>query len=179
MKVQVMLSSIGILLLSFAMGGCGAGEVGSDSEFAVALKLSDAATAADAGLPTYPGSKPYEDSERSSSAANLGVSTPMFGFNVVAMKLQTTDAPERVAAFYRQALSRYGNVLDCSDAGDAQQQSRSGGEDDALTCDAAGTHEVVYKVGTEKNQRIVAIKPYGSGARFSLVHLKVRGDVKQ
>jgi hypothetical protein len=37
----------------------------------------------------------------------------------------------------------------------------------------------VYKVGTEKHQRIVAIKPHQRGARFSLVRLDMRGESKQ
>jgi hypothetical protein len=34
----------------------------------------------------------------------------------------------------------------------------------------------VYKVGTENNQRIVAIQPHKSGTQFSLVHVDIRGD---
>jgi hypothetical protein len=47
-----------------------------------------------------------------------------------------------------------------------------------VQCDAdePGANSVVYKVGTEENQRIVAIKPHGRGARFSLVHVDVRGE---
>src|SRR6185369_4952486 len=109
-------SRVVVAMLSLAVGACGAGETHSDGELEVGLRLSDEATAADAGLPTYPGSKPYKDDEDSSSAANLGLSTPLFRFKVVAMDLQTADEPERVARFYRQALSKYGSVLECSDA---------------------------------------------------------------
>lgn len=170
-----------IVLLSLAMAACGAGEAGAESGAKLALKVSDEATAADVGLPAYPGAKPYVDSDHS-GAANLGLATPLFGFKVVVTSLQTQDAPERVAAFYRKALAKYGKVLDCSDAGTASIEIKAGSEDDdELTCDTDehGEHDLVFKAGTEKNQRIVAIKPQGNGTRFSLVHLNVRGESQQ
>ena len=133
------------------------------------------------GLPAYPGSKPYKEPDDSSSAANLGLNTPLFGFKVVALKLQVAAAPDQVAAFYRQALSKYGEVLDCSHGGDTRRKSKADTEDDdELTCDADDAEDdLVYKVGTEKNQRIVAIKQQGKGTQFNLVHVNVRGDSKQ
>jgi hypothetical protein len=176
MKVHVARSRVAIVMLSLAIGACGAGETES-GEREVGLRFSEKATAADAGLPQYPGSKPYKDPDDSSSAANIGLSTPLFGVKVVAMNLETGDEPEKVATFYRQALSKYGNVIECSDATDGSakpESSDANGEE--VTCDSTdpGTHSVVYKVGTEENQRIVAIKPHGSGTRFSLVHVDTR-----
>jgi hypothetical protein len=168
-----------IALLSLAAAGCSAGENGGAG--GLALKVSDEATAGDAGLPTYPGSKPYKDEGDSSSGANLGLATPLFGLKVVAMNLETADEPERVARFYQQALSEYGNVLECKDeGGDAKASRVTDSDSDELVCeeDEPGTHTVVYKVGTEKNQRLVAIKPHRDGTRFSLVHVDVRGDSK-
>jgi hypothetical protein len=64
-------------------------------------------------------------------------------------------------------------VLDCNDS--AAASSKSTGSD-GLKCEPTDVdgHSHVYKVGTEKNQRIVAIKPYGKGTRFDLVHVNVR-----
>jgi hypothetical protein len=163
-------------MVSLAMGACGAGDTDSNGKFAAGLTLSDEAVAADAGLPAYPGAKPYKDGDASNAAANLELSTPVFGVKVIAMDLETGDEPERVARFYREALSKYGSVLECRDgAGDSK---RSAANDNSLVCesDDRDTHSVVYKVGTEQNQRIVAIKPHGGGTRFSLVHLDVRGE---
>lgn len=139
------------------------------------LHVRDEATARDAGLPAYPRSRPYKESNESSSGANIGFSVPGFGLKVVATKYESGDDPARVAAFYRRALAKYGTVLDCSDARDNKRKSRQRDEDD-LVCDAddPGDNALVYKVGTESNQRIVAIKPHGSGTRFSLVHVNKR-----
>jgi hypothetical protein len=168
--------------LSLVMTACGANEDASGRTskggLDLGLSVSDDATAKDVGLPQYPGSQPYEDKrEGSSSAANVGFSSPLFGLKVVAVKLETSDEPEKVAAFYRQALSKYGTVLDCSDP----EASKGGAKkDDELECDAdeLDEHSAVYKVGTEEHQRVAAIKPHGRGTRFALVYVDVRGDSK-
>jgi hypothetical protein len=176
MKVHVAGRVFAALLL-LALGGCGAREDGS-GEIELGLKATDKATAEAAGLPAYPGSKPYKDDDDDANAVDFGISTPLFGLKVVAMELETSDKPERVAAFYQKALSKYGNVLECSHVEDSKRKSERSADSDELTCDSdePGTHDVVYKVGTEKNQRIVAIEPHGSGTRFSLVHVNVSED---
>lgn len=167
MRTQVVRASLVVVCLSLAVSACSAGD--SDPVEA-SFKLSEHATAAEVGLPAYPDSKVYHEPGDSSSSANIGVSTPLFGFKIVAVKLESGDRPERVAAFYRQAMSKYGDVLECSD----KTQNKSGG---TLTCDSGDSEEgsVVYKVGTDKNQRIVAIKPHGEGTQFNLVHLNFGG----
>ncbi|MFL6550215.1 MAG: hypothetical protein ACJ8OJ_16095 [Povalibacter sp.] len=87
----------------------------------------------------------------------------------MALKLETRDEPRRVAAFYQDGLSRYGHVLECTEGASATSTSGTKGE---LACssDDVKANTVVYKVGREENQRIVAIEPHRSGTRFSLVH---------
>lgn len=169
-----------VLLLSFAIGVCSAGESDSDGGQHFALKISGEATAGDAGLPAYPGSRPYEEEDQSTAAANFGLATSTFGIKLVAMNLETRDTPERVGAFYKRALSKYGNVLECTGNTDATA-SKPSEDSDELVCDAddPGTHIAVYKVGTEDNQRIVAIEPHGNGTRFSVVHVDTRGKSKR
>jgi hypothetical protein len=175
MKTLVTCGQVIVVMLSFAAGVCSAAKSDSQGGFDLGIKVSDETTAKDAGLPAYPGSKPYKDSDQTSSGANIGFSIPGFGFKLVAMNLESGDRPERVAAFYRKALSKYGRVLDCSDAAKNKTSSHDK-SDDALVCDAdeRGANSIVYKVGTESNERIVAIRSHGSGTRFSLVHVDKR-----
>lgn len=168
--------AIAICLLSLAAGVCGAAAKSEVNEgLDVELHVRDEASAREAGLPAYPRSRPYKEHDDSSSGANIGFSLPGFGLKVVATKLESGDSPARVAAFYRHALAKYGTVLDCSDARDNKRKTRTR-DDDELVCDAddPGENSLVYKVGTESNQRIVAIKAHGSGTRFSLVHVDKR-----
>lgn len=164
--------TLALALLLFGVGACSAGESGGSSGIEASLKVSGEATARDVGLPSYPGAKPYQEPGDSSSGANIGVSTSVFGLKVAAVKLESDDRPEQVASFYHKALSKYGSVLDC---GEASASGKSTGSD-GLKCEPTDTdgHSHVYKVGTEKNQRIVAIKPHGKGTRFDLVHVDVR-----
>ena len=167
----------GLVVMLMMLGGvCGAAE---RTQGGLDITVRDEATAGDAGLPTYPGAKPYKEGDQTSSGANIGFAVPGFGFKIVAMNLQSSDTPERVAAFYRRALSKYGRVLDCSDAEKNKKNARDEA-DDELVCDAddPGANSIVYKAGTGSNERIVAIKPHGSGTRFSLVHLDKRGRAK-
>lgn len=168
-------------MLLLATGACGAGDTDSNKGLEATFRVGDAATTADVGLPAYPGAKPYKNADETSSAANLGLSTSLFGFKVVAMKLETRDEPRKVAVFYRRALSKYGNVLECDGATDRTGESHSDGEGDALVCepDENDAHSVVYKVGTKDNQRIVAIKPHDNGTQFDIVRLEIRGETKQ
>lgn len=127
------------------------------------------------GLPIYPGAKPHKENEGDSPAANLGLWGKTFGFKLVVLKLETSDAPAKVAAFYQKALAKYGKVLDCSDSKKADEadkkQSASG-----LTCDdTPETGGMVYKSGTKGKQHIVGIEAKAPGSVFQLVLLDTRG----
>jgi hypothetical protein len=165
------------VLLSLAVAACGADDQGSTRGVQASF-VAGGVTAADVGLPMYPGSKPYSHDDDSGDSANVDISTPLFGLKVVAVQLESADDLEKVAAYYRQALAKYGPILECSDAANRERKSESRAKDDELTCDAdePGSHRVVYKVGTEKNQRVIALKPHGKGTQFSLVHVDTRGE---
>jgi hypothetical protein len=179
MKVHVAGIRLFVAVLSLSAAACGASEGPGGRE--LSLKVTDKTTARAVGLPAYPGSKLYKDHGEDPSGADIGISTPLFGLNVVALKMESSDEPESVAAFYHKALSKYGDVLECSDASDRKRTREPSADTDGLTCDAdePGPHAVVYKVGTENNQRIVAIDSYGSGTRFSLVHVDIRDNSEQ
>lgn len=170
MRTHLTRGSLVVAILTFAISGCGGSEDAShDDDFGVGIRLSSEARAGDVGLPDYPGARPAKEGD-DSSAAKFGLDLPVVGIHVVAIELETDDTPQRVEAFYRLALARYGNVLECRD-GRAKNNEQS-----ELTCDEEDRdkHSVVYKVGSEENQRIVAIKPHHAGTRFSLVHVDVR-----
>ena len=178
MKVPAAFVQTLVAMLALSVTACGAGEGDSKDNLGIGFIIGGASPA-DVGLPTYPGAKPYTESdEDSSSSADIDTNTPLFGLNVVAMKLETDDKPEKVAAFYKRALSQYGRVLECVDGASTTTKTRRDTSDsEELACDQdePDAHEVVYKAGTDSNQRIVAIKPHRGGSRFSLVHVDMRG----
>jgi len=128
------------------------------------------------GLPIYPGAKPHKDNKGDSPAANIGLWGSSFGFKLVVLKMETPDAPAKVAAFYQKALAKYGKVLDCtnprakSDAQGAKKTSST------ITCDdTPETGAMLFKSGTRSKQHIVGIEPNSQGSVFQMVLLDTRG----
>jgi hypothetical protein len=145
------------------------------------LHVGDDADAKKVGLPLYPGAHVKADKENNKNQANLSVATDLFGMKLIVASYESEDAPANVVDFYRDKLKKYGTVLEChSDkhGGDIDVHTDDKDSNDKkLTCDENDGPVVELKVGTENNQRIVAIEPRdsGSGAKFSLVYLHTRG----
>jgi hypothetical protein len=84
------------------------------------------------------------------------------------------SAPDKVAAFYRKALGKYGKVLSCPDL---SAKPSDGQKNKGLACDdddkpKAG--EVEFKAGTKESQHVVAIEPNGTGTVFSLLYVEAK-----
>src|SRR5271169_5183217 len=78
---------------------------------------SDSTTAADVGLPVYPGAK--LSTEKGNGKDNDKSADIHFGFGdwqfrLKVVKYQTPDSQDQVLAFYKKALGRYGDVIQCS-----------------------------------------------------------------
>src|SRR5229473_2054073 len=82
----------------------------------IGVMASDEAGAKDVGLPIYPGARPHKDKSDDTPAAQLGLWGGNSGFRLVILKMESNDPPSKVAAFYRKALGKYGEVLSCPDS---------------------------------------------------------------
>jgi hypothetical protein len=144
------------------------------------LIVSARATAKEVGLPIYPGSIPHKDQDKDndSPAAKLGLWGTSFGFKLVVLKMESTDAPRKVAEYYQRALAKYGTVLDCTNAARPQQAKDENSE--KLTCadDKPEKGGMLFKAGTKEKQHIVGVQPNGTGAMFQLLHVEARGEKK-
>jgi hypothetical protein len=153
---------------------------GKDGSDVGGLVISAQATAKQAGLPLYPGSRPHKDDKDDSSAANLGLWGSSFGFKLVALKMESDDSQEKVAAFYQKALAKYGTVLNCSDGSKAQSDKDKNDSSKKLTCgdDRPDPGGMLFKAGSKEKQHIVSVKPNGTGCIFHMVYLEARSDDK-
>src|SRR5271168_568721 len=144
------------------------------------LMVSANATAKEAGLPLYPGAKPAKEDGDGSTAAKLGLWGSTFGFKLVVLKMESSDSPEKVAAFYQKALGKYGTVLNCSGASKAQGDKDKHENSNKLTCDDdhGDAGELVFKAGTKEKQHLVSVKPNGTGCIFNLLYIEARSDDK-
>lgn len=132
------------------------------------------AEAKDVGLPVYPGARPHKEKDNDSESAKMGLWGGSFGFKLAVLKLESNDSPERVSAFYKKALEKYGTVLDCREAS-SQASDKSGNKSSKqLTCedDKPKPGEMEFKAGTKEKQHIVGIQPNGSGSLFQLVYVE-------
>jgi hypothetical protein len=158
----------------------GAESRGQDSGVNLALHANSHTSAADIGLPAYPGATLYKDAGND-SGADLGLTVGDFHFGLLAVNYVTSDSAAQVLAFYRKPLSRYGEVLECDHGKPvgALTVTRSG-----LTCghvqvsgntNSSSDHEL--RAGSLHQYRIVGIDESHPGStRFGLVYLDLPKD---
>ncbi|HEX3663498.1 MAG TPA: hypothetical protein VHU89_18830 [Acidobacteriaceae bacterium] len=156
-----------------------------DSDFNLDLHANGHATAKAIGLPAYPGATPYKEKDDDSGSADLGMVLNSFHFRLQVASYVTQDAPDRVLAFYRKPLARYGEVLECDHGKPvgSLKVTRSGltcgdkGHVDVNGSDSSTDHEL--RAGTPQQFRIVAIDNDVAGqTKFGLVALELPKDAQ-
>ncbi|MGA2900842.1 MAG: hypothetical protein ABSF40_11490 [Candidatus Acidiferrales bacterium] len=132
------------------------------------------ASAKEVGLPLYPGSRRHKDDSDDSASVQLGAWGGSSGFKLVVLKMESDDAPGKVTAFYRKALSKYGKVLNCSDSATTVEKDKS---PNGLDCDSDHPErgETVLKSGTKEMQHIASVKTNGNGSVYDLVYVEAKG----
>jgi hypothetical protein len=145
------------------------------------IHVSNDADVRDTGLAVYPGARVKEkEEEGNEKSANVNISTGFFGLKVVAVQYESDDPPEKVIAFYKAQLKKYGKVLECHThkRGNDVQVNHAGHDSDSrlLSCEDDDGPTVELKVGTQDNQRIVAVDTQDKGSSFALVRVQTRGE---
>ncbi len=154
-----------------------------DTPFGGVHVNTDQTTAADLGLPVYPGAQTVSDDDKHKSAdVHLGFGE--WELRVRAVSYGTADKQDQVIAFYKKALGRYGDVITCKgntpvgmpvatsegltcadDKGDAKvkiDRSDYGSSSDALE----------LKAGSKRHQHIIGFEePRDGQTRFAMVAL--------
>lgn len=130
------------------------------------------------GLAAYPGAQPKVSNDDDDSSANVNISSSLFGMKLAVLKYESSDPPDKVLGFYRKEMSRYGKVVDCT--GGFNMSFHRHEKDSEVTCSDDGRSHESYKqelkVGTENNQRIVAVKPSGKGTEFVMVYVRAHDE---
>jgi hypothetical protein len=149
----------------------------------MSVKTNDAVVQEGTGLPPYPGAEVVKNN-KDNGAADVNMSFGSFQLRVKAVSYRTNDAPEQVAAFYRKALGRYGNVIQCSNnkaVGTPTQTTEGlgceGDKGNHVNVNDGMTGKMELKAGSKEHQHIVAIDPDGGGTKFGLVALDLPGHV--
>jgi hypothetical protein len=154
-----------------------------DTPFGGVHVNTDQTTAADLGLPAYPGAELVKDDDNHKSA-DVHMGFGEWELRVRAVSYETPDTKDQVVAFYKKALGRYGDVLTCEDNAPVGTPTHTA---EGLTCaDDAHHHNVQVdtgsyktgsggfqlKAGSERHQHIVGLEaPENGQTRFALVAL--------
>jgi hypothetical protein len=182
MKAGILTSSL-LALLLFGPIGCNVNVDKSSNGDHVKIATpfggiavnKDQASAAEIGLPTYPGAV-TDTSDDGSKSAKVDMGFGSFKLRVRVAHYKSADDRDQVLAFYRKALSEYGNVIEC-DGGKAVggvSTTREG-----LTCDHSdhdhntyhGPGDLQLKAGSARHQHIVAFNNGSSPTEFTLIAL--------
>lgn len=143
------------------------------------IHVSKDADASDTGLAVYPGARLKQKDSGDDKSANVNISGFGFGIKVVALEYESDASPEKLVAFYKEQLKKYGSVLECHSSShlnvDMKMKDKSKNRSHDLTCDSSNGNNIELKVGTDDNQHIVSVEPEGKGSNFSLVYVRTHG----
>jgi hypothetical protein len=147
------------------------------------VKTNDAVVTEGLGLPVYPGAELVKK-DKNNGAADVNMSFGSFQLRVKAASYRTQDSPDKVSAFYRKALGRYGDVIECQNNKPVGTPTST---EEGLTCDNDKENHITVnedmsgkselKAGSKQHQHIVAIDPDGNGTKMGLVALDLPGHM--
>jgi len=134
-------------------------------------------TAADVGLPVYPGAQivPDHDNEK---AADVHLGFGKWQLRVKVVNYQTPDSQDQVLTFYRKSLGRYGDVIECNHNTPVGTPTSTR---EGLTCSEHNKEvhvdegdDLSLRAGSMHHQHIVGFKKGSAGyTKFALVELQL------
>jgi hypothetical protein len=191
MRVRVL---TGMLVLGTMLAAVGChihvdkGKNGEDKNVQIDTPLgglqvrSGQTTAADLGLPVYPGAQETSDNSGDKSA-DVRMGFGKWQMHVEVVTYEVPDAQNKVIDFYKKAMGRFGDVVSCQGN---QAVGTPTATSEGLTCNEQGTAHVnvngvnvddgndfTLRAGSKHHQHIFVLKSSGEGTRFSLVDLEL------
>ncbi len=177
--------SLGLALLSPSWAHAADAAANTGKSFVAGINVKEQARLQDIGLPAYPGAIAQQDDKDDKPGVTVGLSFGPFGFKLLVSKFSSTDSIDSIGAFYREALSQHGPVLDCSYGSPAALAAKSEKSEKADKKKEAqhGCAEVsgdpgerVYKTGSGKSFRLVSLKQANAKVvHFQMVRMELRG----
>ncbi len=146
------------------------------------VKTNDNVDTAGLGITPYPGAQMVKK-DKDNGAADVNMSFGSFHLGVKAVAYMTPDNEDKVLAFYKKDLGRYGDVLHCEGKHTIGEPTRTA---EGLTCDFDGKSNghVVWstdddkdsdknelRAGSKQHQHIVAVETKSNGTKIGLVAL--------
>jgi hypothetical protein len=168
-------------------------QVQVDTPFGGIHVNTDQTTAADLGLPVYPGAEIVKDNDNDKSA-DIHMGFGEWELRVKVVNYGTADSQDKVVAFYKKALTRYGDVIACQGSAPVGTPAKTS---EGLTCNDKGHPQVQVdndgqnygyhsgssgyelRAGSERHQHIVGFESSAPGqTRFALVAIDLPAGVE-
>jgi hypothetical protein len=163
-----------------------------DTPFGGVHVNTDQTSAVDLGLPAYPGAEIVKDKDNNKSA-DVHMGFGEWQLRVRAVSYETADSQDKVVAFYKKALARYGDVITCQGNAPVGTPTVTS---EGLSCTDEGKHtqfkfnnkdngvdlndKLNLKAGSKRHQHIVGFDETGKGrTRFALVALDLPAGVEK
>ena len=144
------------------------------------VKTNDDADVSSIGLSVYPGAVPAKDGDKDHDSADVDMSFGDFHLGVKAAGFKTSDSTDKVIAFYRSDMARYGEVLECKGNQTIGTPTRTA---QGLTCADEDDHHHVHsstssddielRAGSEQRRHVVSIETKDGATRIGLVMLNL------
>jgi hypothetical protein len=151
---------------------------------------TDETSAADLGLPVYPGADIVKDKDNDKSA-DIHMGFGEWELRVKVVNYSAPDSQDKVVAFYKKALTRYGDVIACQGNTPVGTPTVTS---EGLTCAddknntttvqidrgdyGTGKDSFELKAGSKRHQHIVGFESSAPGqTRFALVALDLPAGV--
>jgi len=187
------LQTLAALLLLTLLAGCHvSNHNGKDNDVDVKspfgsmhIKTDDTVDTAAIGLSVYPGSTVWKDDadeakNHDSHSADINMSFGDFHLGVKATSLRSTDSTDKILAFYRKDMGRYGDVLECKGSTTVGTPTRTA---QGLTCNTDENHgnhinisetsKVELRAGSEQHMHIVEVSTKDGAQKIGLVALEL------
>jgi hypothetical protein len=149
--------------------------------FSLGVHANSNVSASDLGLPVYPGATLHRR-RHDDAAFDIGLTLNGSQYRLRGVDYLSTDPPGPVLAFYRGALSRYGQVLECDHGRAVGELTRTSS---GLTChdhlsddsdDRRSTSGHDLWVGSPHNFRLVGVDDATDPTEFVLMYIEVPGN---
>ena len=152
----------------------------------MSVKTDEAGVQNGIGLDIYPGAVPEKKNKDDGGSADVNLSFGGFHLGVKAVSYTTPDAPDKVLAFYRAKMAKFGTVILCSQDRPVGSPTRT---QDGLTCDKDRERTVhvddlhidrdkqELKAGSKQHQHIVEVEVRPTGTKIGLVMLDLPGKM--
>lgn len=141
-------------------------------------------TAADLGLPDYPGATIAPDNQGDKSA-DVHMGFGHFQMRVRVVTYVSPDDQKKVLAFYKNAMGRFGDVIECDGehpvgSPSVTSQGLTCREDSHVHMNVDGQYHgnddesgLTLRAGSRHHQHILAFKTASEGAKYTIVDLEL------